>query len=189
MTLFEYLAAGYVLMLSFAVLRAMSGVPHAIRSPGRYWVHVSWVVTALALYLVAFWAFWPYREVQWTILRFMNALAIPALLYAYTSLLVPPDPAAVASWRDYFVDMRIPFFMTGTVFIATVITSNQTALRVSPLHSSQLGNYALLAIYLIGLFSAKPRVHVALALAFPCVLIWFFLTLMVDPDSVFRAAP
>ena len=176
-------------MLSFAVLRAMSGIPHAVRSSRRYWVHISWVVTALVLYLVAFWAFWPYREVEWTILKFMNALAIPALLYAYTSLLVPPDPAAVTSWRDYFLDIRMPFFTTGTVFMTAVILSNQTALSVSPLHPSQLGNYTLLAIYLIGLSSKKPRVHTALALVFPCVLSAYLLTLMVDPDSVFRAEP
>ena len=48
MSLFEYLAAGYILMLSFAVVRAVSGVPHATRYPRRYWVHVSWLATALA---------------------------------------------------------------------------------------------------------------------------------------------
>ena len=88
LTLFEYLAAGYVLMLSFAVLRALSGVPHAARSPSRYWVHLSWLSTALASCLVGFWAFWFYREVEWTFFQFIGALAPPALLYTYVSLLV-----------------------------------------------------------------------------------------------------
>ena len=81
-TLFEYLAAGYILMLSFAILRGVSGLPHATRYPGRYWVHVSWLSTALASCFVAFWAFWPYRQVEWTLFRVITALAIPTLLYA-----------------------------------------------------------------------------------------------------------
>ena len=39
MTLFEYLAAGYVLILSFAVIRGVSGVPYALRPSSRYGVH------------------------------------------------------------------------------------------------------------------------------------------------------
>lgn len=186
MTLFEYLAAGYILMLSFAVLRGVSGVPHATRFPRRYWVHVSWLATALASCFVAFWAFWPYREVEWTTLRFMITLAIPTLLYAYVSLLVPPDPSTVESWRDYFYDIRARAFLIGAVFTAFVAISNQFTLGVPPLHPSQLGNYAVIAMYSVGFASANPRVHVLLAIIFPCFVFAYVLTLMADPDSLFR---
>jgi hypothetical protein len=157
LTLFEYLAAGYVLMLSFAVLRAISGVPHALRWPSRYWVHVSWLLVSLALCFVAFWAFWPYRQVEWTVFKFTNVLAIPTLIYAYVSLLVPPDPASVASWREAFFRARIAFFSTGAILYITVAVSNQSALGVPPLHPSQLGNYASIAVHLIGLFSGREH--------------------------------
>ena len=189
MTLFEYLAAGYILMLSFAVLRAVSGLPHAMRYPRRYWVHVSWLSTALATCFVAFWAFWPYREVEWTLFRFMNSLAVPTLLYAYISLLVPPDPSTVESWRDYFFDVRVRAFSIGAVLMTFVAISNQSTLGVPPLHPSQLGNYAYIAIYAVGLASANPRVQVGLALAVPCFVLVYILTLMAEPDSVFRAVP
>ena len=189
MTLFEYLAAGYVLMLSFAVLRAISGLPHAIHPRRRYGVHVSWLLTSLALCLVSFWAFWSYRHVDWTIFRFMNALAIPALLYAYTSLLVPTDPAAVESWRSHYFEVRAPLFVIGLVFVATVILSNQSALGVSPLHPSQLSNYAFFALVLTGLVSARPRVHGLLAVALPVALAVYFLWLLSEPDSAFRPVP
>jgi hypothetical protein len=189
MTVFEYLAAGYVLMLSFAVLRAMSGVPHALRSSRRYWVHVVWLISALFTCLVSFWAFWPYREVDWTIFRFMNALAIPTLLYGHISLLVPPDPSAVKSWRDYFFEVRIPLFGTAALFMTTVTISNQTSLGVSALHPTQLGNYAILAMYAFGLGSAKPRVHAGLALVFSISFAVYFLSLLSRPDSTFAAVP
>jgi len=187
MSVFEYLSAGYVLMLSLAVLRAMSGVPHAVRSPHRYWVHISWLFSALVLCLMSFWCFWPYREVEWTILEFMGALAIPALLYSYNSLLVPPDPSAVVSWRDYFFDARTSLFATGAAFMTAVIVSNQVSLGVSPLHPSQLLNYAQTGLYVVGFVSPKPSLHVALAIAFPALLVIYLVTLMVEPDSVFRA--
>ena len=86
MTLFEYLSAGYVLMLSFALMRAVSGLPYAVLSSGRYWVHVFWLATSLGICLISFWAFWSYRQVEWTIVQFMGALAIPALAYAYVAM-------------------------------------------------------------------------------------------------------
>ena len=188
-TLFEYLAAGYVLMLSFAVLRAMSGVPHAVGSGGRHWVHVSWLAVALVMCLVAFWAFWPYRAVDWNAFRFMNALAIPALLYSFTSVLIPLDPSAVASWREHFYRVRSRLFATGTGFMVAVTISNQTALGVSPTHPSQLGNYALIMMFLTGLAVPKPFAQAVLALAFPAFTALYFLTMMIEPDSVFRPAP
>src|SRR5262245_10692370 len=117
-------------MLSLAVLRGVSGIPHATRYPGRYWVHVSWLSSALATCFIAFWAFWPYREVEWTLFRFMNSLAIPTLLYAYISLLVPTDPSTVESWRDYFYDVRARVFSIGAIFMAFVVISNQATLGV-----------------------------------------------------------
>jgi len=172
-------------MLSFAVLRAMSGVPHAVRSPVRYWVYLSWLSSALLTCLVCFWAFWPYRGVDWTILKFLNALAIPALLFAYNSLLVPPDPSIVESWREYFFNVRAALFATGAILMITVTVSNQSTLGVAPFHPSQLGNYVLIAMYLLGLASNKASVHAGLAVAFPIFMLVYVLSLASTPDSVF----
>jgi hypothetical protein len=185
-TLFEYLAAAYVLMLSLALLRAMSGVPHAVRPARRYWLHATWLVLALSTCLVAFWAFWSYRNVEWTIFRFMNSLAVPALLYCFIALLVPPDPSAVISWRDHFFDIRVRLFATGVALMVAVIASNQFTLRVPFLHPSQLGNYALLTIYFIAFASARPAVHGVLAIVFALLVAATFSTLLVQPDSLFR---
>lgn len=55
-TLFEHLDAGYTLIVSFAVIRALSGFPHALRKGRRYWVHVSWLAMAVFSCLGIFWA-------------------------------------------------------------------------------------------------------------------------------------
>ena len=188
MTLFEYITAGYVLLLSFAILRALSGVPHAVRSQRRYWVYISWLFMAIFSCFGTFVTFWSYREVEWTSFLIIGALAVPASLYAYNSVLVPPDPSTVTSWRDYFYDVRAPLFATGIVLMSTTIINVHLVLDASPLHVVQLLNYGFLGMYAIGLASAKPNVHVALAIAFPClVAVSVALFGGGPPDSFFRA--
>lgn len=75
------------------------------------------------------------------------------------------------------------------MFTVFVSISNQSALGVPLLHPSQLGNYAVIAMYAIGLATANPRVQIGLALAFPCLVIVYVTTLMAEPDSLFRVVP
>ena len=187
MTLFEYLAAGYVLMLSFAVLRAVSGIPYALRSTSRYWVHVVYLSVALANCLVGFWAFWFYRDVEWTFFRFVGTLAIPVLTYVHVSLLVPPDPSTVASWRDHFFDVRIPLFTSGVANFVAVAISNQSVLGIPALDPAEWTVYAAIAIFTLGLTSARASLHAALAIAFPCLVavILFVILAQGDPSAPF----
>lgn len=176
-------------MLSLALLRAMSGIPHAVRPGRRYWLHTTWLAFALSTCLIAFWVFWPYRNVDWTIFRFMNALAVPALLYSFVALLVPPDPSIVGSWRNHFFEVRTRLFATGAVLMMAVIASNQLTLGVPWRHPSQLGNYGLLAIYSLAFASARPVVQAMLAVTYFVLTTAYLLTLLVKPDSLFRLAP
>jgi len=188
MTLYEYLAAGYVLMLSFGVLRAVSGIPYAVASSGRYGVHIFWLAASLGFCLFAFWGFWSVRHIEWTIFRFLGVLATPALIYAYISLLVPPDPAAVDSWRDYFFEVRIPLFSTCIALNVAIIGNSHFTLGIPLLHTTLLLNYAHIVICVIGLTSARPKVHTALVLAYLLVFP-VLLSRMVEPDSLFRIDP
>ena len=168
MTLFEYLAAGYVLILSFSILRGGAGIPYALRSTSRYWVHVVYLSIVLANCLVGFWAFWFYRDVEWTFFGFIITLAVPLLTYVHISLLVPPDPSVVSSWRDHFFGVRIPLFTAGAATFVAVAVSNQAILGIPALHFLEWPVYAAVAIYAIGLTSARPNLHAALALASLC---------------------
>ena len=189
MTLFEYLAAGFVLILSLAVIRAVAGVPYALRPTGRYWVHVVYLSMALASCLVTFWAFWFNREVEWTFFRFTIALAVPVMNYVYISLLVPADPSTVASWRDHFFGVRIPLFTSGILLFGVVVISNHSNLGIPLLHSSHWGVYAAIGIYAIALTSARPSLHAALAVAFACLVALIFLVQMARPDPFASLVP
>jgi len=63
-THFEYVSAGYILMLTFAAARLLAGAAHVLEPRRFSWVHASWTSLAAMLCLTAFWAFWAYREVE-----------------------------------------------------------------------------------------------------------------------------
>ncbi len=159
MTLFEYLTVGYSLIVSFAVLRALSGFPHILRVTSRYWVHAFWVLFGISGCLVIFWAFWRFREAEWTLLRYVLVLAVPALLYVYNSILVPSDPAAVASWRGYFFEVRVPLFATAMLMHSAAFLANVVLLGVSPLDPKLFPLVGWVGLCVVALFSASPSVH------------------------------
>jgi hypothetical protein len=116
MTLFEYLAIAYSLVVSFTVLRALSGLPHATSAERIYWVHLAWVCVILGGAFQYFWGFWAYRDIEWTQPVFLLSLANPALLYVMACILSPEAPAGVDSWRDYFFSVRQRLFLVGLCF-------------------------------------------------------------------------
>ena len=111
MTLFEYLAIAFSLVLSFSAIRLVGGLPHALRREGRYWVHVAFVVGLLFSVTNAFWVFWSFREISWNYPKFLLALLNPGILYLLAATLVPENPETVRSWRDHYYAVRRRFFI------------------------------------------------------------------------------
>lgn len=164
MTLFEYLTAGFVLILSFAVVRGLSGFPHVLDQKSRYWVHLGWLVFALLTCLIGFWAFFSYRDANWTLPRFALILAIPAVLFVYNSILVPSDPAGVDSWRAHYYSVRKMFCITGLLTVFLITCNNVLILNVqfSPMSIGLTCVWA--GVYLVGLASERHAVHTVLVL-------------------------
>ena len=184
MTLFEYLAAAYVLILSFSVLRGVSGVPYALRASSRYGVHFVYLSIALANCLISFWVFWFFRDVEWTFFRFITALLVPILLYVHVTLLVPPDPSTVSSWHEHFFGVRIPLFASGATTFIAVAVCHQALLGIPALHWVEWPVYAIIAMYAIGLTSTKARLHAALALANFCIIAAIVVGILSEQDPL-----
>jgi hypothetical protein len=146
-------------------------------------VHVSWLSCAIAFCLIGFWTFWSYRELDWTLPLLIGALAATTLIYVFTSLVAPPEPFAVASWRDYFFGVRIPLLGTGVLCVGAVLSSNQALLGVSAFQLASLGPWTLLAICAIGASSSKPRLHTVLAFG-PPILAVITILILARPDSL-----
>jgi hypothetical protein len=65
-TLFEYLAIAYSLILSFAVICLVGGLSQVFDAGRRYWIHATYVCLTLFAVLSLFWAHWSTRDLDWT---------------------------------------------------------------------------------------------------------------------------
>jgi hypothetical protein len=189
LTLFEYLGAANTLILSFAILRGVSGVPYALRPSSRYGVHFVYLSLALTNCLISFWVFWFLRDVEWTFYRFVVSLLIPILIYVHVSLLVPPDPSTVSSWRAHFFGVRIPVFTSGAAVFVAIAVGHQTLLEIPALHPLELPVYATIAIYSMGLTSVKPKLHTALALGNLVVMAGIVIGMLSQQDPLAPLIP
>ena len=175
MTLFEYLAIAFSLILSFAATRLIAGLSYATQPGRRYWVHLVFVLGHLALTIVVFWNLWNFRDVMWTLPKFVLALAYPGLVYFTACALIPEQASAVDSWRSYYYFARRNFFM-GMAALALVVVFGSTVILELPWsHPVRITQSLAMGIGLLGASSSSPRVHACLA------LLVLFLTVAVLP--------
>jgi hypothetical protein len=163
LTHFEYLAIAYSLILSFAVMRAASILPHVFERERQYWVHTVWVLGNLAGSLLMFWNFWSYREIEWSLGRFSLILAMPTAVFVMASILAPDNPAQIQSWRKHYYSARKKFFMAGIAYLVVVAVVSTTVLGIPLVHPFRLAQLTLLGVAAAGAISDGPGVHVGLA--------------------------
>ncbi len=183
-TLFEYLAIAYSLFISFAVLRALSGLPHALAAQRRYWIHLAWVCLNLNGSLVMFWGFWGFQDVDWNYGRFLLTLGNPALLYVLACILTPEEPSRVVSWREHFFATRIKLFATALCWLAVVIAISFAVLEIPLGHPIRLFEAACLALWTLGAFSKRPAVHATIVCIMLVAVIALSVSLLVQPGGI-----
>jgi hypothetical protein len=99
MTLFEYLAIAYGLLLSLSAVRLLNGLSNVLHSARRYWTHALWVCVLLLAALLMFWQHWSTLNVEWTFLTFVMNLAGPGMIY----FLARPRPTAKVERNAYVI--------------------------------------------------------------------------------------
>jgi hypothetical protein len=184
MTLFEYLAIAFSLVLSFSAMRLISGLPFVVQKHNRYWVHSIFVCFQLFATMAVFWNFWGLRDVEWTFLTFVMALTSPAVIYYNACVLVPENPSEVQSWRDYYFSVRRRYFIGMTSWMVIVAILSVVVLSVPLFHPVRTFNVLMLVGSVSGLLSENPRVHGALAV-FSFAIFAFLMTVFAfRPDSL-----
>jgi hypothetical protein len=184
MTLFEYLAIAFSLLFSFSVMRLIGGLPHALNPDRRYWIHLCLVLIQLTGTAVVFWAFWSYREVEWTFARFLLALASPSLIYFASCTLVPEDPASVESWRSYYYSSCRKYFLCLSVWALVVAIAVTVLVQMPITHPARIAQTGVFVAGLIGASSSEARVHGGIVALFLCLIVFVFLTYLMRPGSL-----
>lgn len=184
MTLFEYLAIAFSLVLSFSAMRLVAGLPYAAQPDRRYWVHLVFVFGHLLLTALAFWNLWNFRDATWTLPRFLLILMIPGLIYFTACALIPEQAAAVDSWRSHYYSVRRRFF-SGLLALALVISLGTAAvLDLSWLHPARVAHFLGMAYGLLGASSSNERVHAGLALVTLLATSLLMSTVFLEPGSI-----
>ena len=131
-----------------------------------------------------FWAFWSYRDVDWTFPRFLLSLTSPVLALFMASTLIPASPDEVESWKDFYYSVRSKYFsawIAGFLLMAV----NTTILIDMPLtHPARLGQLSLAAVGVVGVSSSNPRVHGGMAICMIAVLAFGASVIFLEPGSL-----
>lgn len=184
MTLFEYLAIAFSLVLSSAAMRLVGGLPHAFARNRRYWVHFCFLLLCLFSVAIAFWAYWSYREATWDLLKFLVALTHLGTVYFLATTIVPEDAGEVVAWRDYYYSVRARYF-SGVIFLALTTATNATLLVGMPLnHPARLSQSLLLVCGVVGASTASGRIHAGLAVFALSMTVIFSATVFLRASSL-----
>ena len=183
MTLFEYLAIAFTLVLSFSATRLLAGFSHALGTDRRYWVHLTFVICQFLGTALAFWNLWSFREALWTLHRFAITLAIPSSLYFVSCALIPEQPGSVASWRTYYFSARRRVFAGYVAVSVSIFLASATVLGIPPLHPIHGTQMLGLSVGVAGFCLASERVHAALAVLALAMQAVAWLGVFVSPGS------
>ncbi len=170
MTLFEYLAIAFCLVLSFAAMRLIAGLQYAVQADRRYWVHLVFTFSLLVMVVGVFWNFWSYRDAAWTLPTFSLMLTSPGLIYFAACTLVPEQVSTIDSWRSHYYSVRRRFFIALAAFAIAGSSGDAVVLELPWLHPARVPALVCMAIGLLGASFASARVHLGLA--------WFVLVLV-----------
>ena len=166
MTLFEFIAVAFSIVLSLAAVRLLSGLSVAFFRERRYWPHAMWIVFALLMSALVWWNFWSFRETDWNFLSFVLVLIVPALIYLQAAALVPEYPSGVPSWRDHFFAARTRFFVALSAFFLLVAGISWLLVDFPLLHPARGVQASAFGLAVAGAVSTNKRFHEALPLIF-----------------------
>jgi hypothetical protein len=163
-THFEYISVAIALISALSVGRLLGGLPSALDRGRRYWVHVAWILTLFLVVILQWWLLWNAKQVAWTPIRFLWVLSFPGVHFLQAVVLVGDNPSSVASYRDHFFHLRIPFFSLSLV-TGVFTAANHWVLSDAPLFTFVPNHRiatVLTALSIAALCSKSPNVHAAL---------------------------
>ncbi|MFO0689444.1 MAG: hypothetical protein U0900_12115 [Myxococcota bacterium] len=162
MSLFEYLAIAFSLVISTSVMRIADGLSESARGTERCWVYRGQLGVALAANVAAFWNFWSFHEADWTFPRFVLAVSGPVALYFGTATLVPSDRDAVSSWKEHSRAVRGRFYRSLCAYAVLMAATTTVLLDMGLAHPARAAQLAVFVLGLAGTSTENERAHQAL---------------------------
>ena len=184
MSLFEYLSIAFSLVFSFAAVRLLGGLPHAMAQNRWYWVHLAAILLLLVRVMGVFWALWSYQEVIWSFPKFMLVMTIPGTLYFMCVTMVPENPGNIMSWYDYYYSVRVRYYAGMCLFALAIVVSTTVLLNMPWDHPARIAHLLFFIIGVVGVSTANPRVHEGIAIVLLVAMIFLAVNIIFQPGSL-----
>jgi len=152
--LFHYLAIAFGLLYTGAALRLINTLPHALSKAGRDWLYVGYLCTTLVAVALNFWDFGSLRSIEWTLPRFMTALARPGAIFFVAAALAPDAPSEVSSWRDHFLSSKSRYF--AGMMIVGCLSAAQDRFLLDDV--PELSHVLAVLVGMVGMLASRERV-------------------------------
>lgn len=170
--LFEFVVSFYVVIAGLGVTLLVRSIGQMIESRERvrfYWVHTSWLAVIFVLHVNSWFTLWAYRDQpSWTVGQLLLLLSVPILLYLASHVSVPE----IAEGSPEEHDMELYYYERHRVLLGLLALSalfnlgcEYLLLKTGVLTIANWLRLAGLGILLIGVISARPRVHAAITFA------------------------
>jgi hypothetical protein len=189
MTQFEYVSVAISIVFSFAVLRLLDALPHAVSAARRYWIHGVWVAFLLWWSAVFWWLSWSHsaRQTEFGFPEFLLLVTPPGVLYLClcATALVSEAPAQVPSRREHFWAVRRRFFGLALILLGLLAFTSLAMQHIPLVHLLRVPQLALFGLFTTGFVSRDERTHGVVALlgaALALAMIALAVTGVVVPD-------
>jgi hypothetical protein len=164
LTLFEYLAVAFSIVVAFSVTRLLEGLVHLIHSENRYWVHTVWSLQTLGNSFAVWWVLFSFSDSDWNYRLFLWVLLGPMILFAMAVTLIPRGFENVADWKAHYFDNSRTFFALQVanvlhVFSLVLVFSFVGYAGVFPI------SVALVALYAAAAVTKNERFHIGVTVA------------------------
>lgn len=186
MELFSYLTIVFSLLYSVAILRLIGGLSSAFKAESRYWVHLLFVFLTIFSIIYAFWTFWAFRDVDWTLPLVLFHLIVPAI-YAYmASALIPENPNEIKSWKDYYYLHKNKYFFAILIITIYVFISGFIhGLTIDD--PTRIAQLSTLIPAIFGLKSSKHSVHLGIVLFYLTLILVLSFTVAAEPGGLLES--
>ena len=182
MTLFEYLAVAFSIVLGFSLSHLLGSVRSIFDANRRYSAHIGFFFFLLLLHPQLWWALWDiHDDASWNLFTFLYTLSGPGLLYLMTTSAVPIDRSQSPDWKDHFVSSRRWIFGFTAAYAAWGIGEVYWVFEVPLLHPYRVIQVSLLLISLAGALLRSSRMD-----RFAVTLM---LIILIGSQLVFRISP
>ncbi len=151
--------------MSFAMARLVSALPQILDKPRRYWVHSTWAAATVANVFLSWWALFQYREVAWTMFRFLLFVAPAVGILFIAAALAPDEPSEISSWREHYYRVHRQLVGSTLFFVVAVAVAN--AMLLEPFRPVQIVPIASIVVILASaLVTKNARVQGGVAIVY-----------------------